>query len=213
MSGARGGAARPAPALAALVVLLLLGSWLFWSAQRLVVADWLAMEPRYRIGLWVAGKAGWDMAQWSAMQAKLRRALAVDGDNPVLHDYLGALYALQGRKYWRSEALRRGFFLDARRHQEASLRLRQVNGRTWASLALSLHALGAPQERFLHAVRQARYHAPHDPQVHKLVLALLFARRQALPADLDDWVRSLRANPVTNRNGWIDRIARDAGVR
>ena len=88
-----------------------------------------------------------------------------------------------------------------------------MNGRTWASLALSLHALGAPQERFLHAVRQARYHAPHDPQVHKLVLALLFARRQALPADLDDWVRSLRANPVTNRNGWIDRIARDAGVR
>ena len=79
--------------------------------------------------------------------------------------------------------------------------------------ALPLHALGAPQERFLHAVRQARYHAPHDPQVHKLVLALLFARRQALPADLDDWVRSLRANPVTNRNGWIDRIARDAGVR
>ena len=42
MSGARGGVGRPAPALAALVVLLLLGSWLFWSAQRLVVADWLA---------------------------------------------------------------------------------------------------------------------------------------------------------------------------
>lgn len=202
-----------ASALFTLTSLIVLGAWLIISAQRLIVSDWLAMEPRYRIGLWAAGKGPWSMDQWSAMQGKLRRALEVDADNPVLHDYLGALYALQGRKYWRSEALRRGFFLDARRHQEASLRLRQVNGRTWASLALSQYALGAPQERFLHAVRQARYHAPHDPQVHKLVVPLLLSSRQSIPADLDGWIISLCANPITNRNGWIDRLLAEAGEK
>lgn len=213
MNSASGVPGRSVWAVGGWLLLFLLALWLLYSAPRLIVADRLSMEPRYRITAWASGKAKWNMAEWSDMQAKLQRSIQADPENPVLHDYLGALYALQGRHYWRNDTLRRAFFLDARRHQEASLRLRQVNGRTWASLALSLHALGAPPDRFIYAVRQARYYAPHDPQAHKLLVALLFVRWSDLPADLVEWTQALRIDPRTNRNGWIDRMAQQAGVR
>lgn len=192
---------------------VMVAAWMAWLGGRLFIADWMSMEPRYRISAWSSGAVPWSPIEWSRIHTKMRTALQMTPKNPVLHDYMGSLYALRGRIYWDNQVLRRAFYLDARRHQVTSLRLRSVNGRAWSSLAYSMYALDEPDEMLIYAVRQARRYAPHDPQVQKVLIGLLFSRWRSIPNDLQLWVQQMKDDPKVNNRMKIDQMAKSAGIR
>ncbi|MDZ4124022.1 MAG: hypothetical protein U1E02_07570, partial [Hydrogenophaga sp.] len=133
--------------------------------------------------------------------------------NPVLHDYMGALFALQGQRHWQSDVLRRAFFLDARRHQQISLQLRPTNGRTWGALAVSLHALQTDQATQAHAIDKAIFYAPHDPVVQRQMAALVMARWSELGPAQRNWLRGLHADERTRKRLQLDRLLKVYGLR
>lgn len=186
--------------------------WVCWWGARLAQADWLSMEPRYRIAQWAGQGQPWQMGQWAQMQRQLRQALQLTPDNPVLHDHLASLYALRGQSYWATQSLRRAYFLDARRHQVASLKLRAVNGRTWAALALSMHALSEPPAALFATLEKARQFAPSDPKVQRLVVSLVLAHWQKAPLDWRQWARGLYQQPDIRQRLRLQAMFQSYGV-
>lgn len=186
--------------------------WVCVFGSRLAQAEWLSMEPRHRIAQWTQGGQPWQMKQWAQMQGQLRQALRITPDNPVLHDNLASLYALRGQAYWPTQSLRRAYFLDARRHQVASLQLRAVNGRTWAALALSMHALGEPQANLYGALANARKFSPSDPKVQRLVASLVLAHWGTAAPEWRQWTFGLYHQPDVRRRLGLEAMFKTYGV-
>ena len=187
--------------------------WVVPFGVQLIRTDWAFIEPRHQIAVWIQGREPFTLPQWSRAYGQMRHALAVSPENPVLHEHMAALLALRGQRHWQSHALRRAFFLDARRHQETSLRLRPTNGRTWAGLALSLHALQADRATLIHAIERAHRYAPHDPTVQRQLAALVLARWHEVGPAQRNWLRGLYADQGTRQRLQLDRLMRTHGVR
>lgn len=187
--------------------------WVLQFSTQLVRADWAFIEPRHQITVWVAGKEPYTIQQWSRAYARMRHAIEVSPQNPVLHDFMGALFALQGQRHWKSDVLRRAFFLDARRHQRISLQLRPTNGRTWGALAVSLHALQTDPATQAHAIDKAIFYAPHDPVVQRQMAALVMARWFELGPTQRNWLRGLHADQRTRKRLQLDRLLKVYGLR
>lgn len=197
------------------LVLAVMAAVLMWVGtfgSRLARAEWLSMEPRHRIAQWTDGGKPWQMGQWAQMQRQLRQALLITPKNPVLHDNLASLYALRGQSYWSTQSLRRAFFLDARRHQVTSLQLRAVNGRTWAALALSMHALSEPPANLYAAMGNARKFAPSDPKVQRLLASLVLARWNTAPLLWRQWTLALYNQPDVRRRLGLGAMFETYGV-
>lgn len=186
--------------------------WACVFGSRLAQAEWLSMEPRHRIAQWTQGGQPWQMKQWAQMQGQLRQALRITPDNPVLHDNLASLYALRGQSYWTTQSLRRAFFLDARRHQVTSLQLRAVNGRTWAALALSMHALGEPPANVYGALGNARKFSPSDPKVQRMVASLVLAHWGTASPEWRQWTLGLYQQPDVRMRLGLETMFKTYGV-
>lgn len=187
--------------------------WVVPFGVQLIRADWAFIEPRYQIAQWIKGRERFTLPQWARAYEQMRHALAVSPDNPVLHEYMAALLTLRGQSYWQSNVLRRAFFLDARQHQQTSLRLRPTNGRTWAGLALSQHALQADRATLVHAMERAIFYAPHDPTVQRQVASLVLARWHEVGPAQRNWLRALYADQRTRQRLQLDRLMKTHGLR
>ena len=180
---------------------------------RLAAADWVSLEPRYQISRWQSGKVKPSPSEWARAQSRLVRAIQTTPGNPVLHDYLAALYVIRGRQEWANVAQRRADFLNAKQHQEISLALRPVNGRTWASLAVSMQALGQVGPVFFDACRRAIQYAPHDSAVQGVLLSVLLAHWASAPSDLRVWARGLYSDPITRRRLGLNQMLQRNGLK
>lgn len=211
-SKSRGSGARTLEWLVVLGVAVVLAWVLRWSAE-LVRADLAFIEPRHQIAQWIKGRERYTAPQWYGAYKGMRQAIALSPGNPVLHEYMGALLALRGQSYWHSEVLRRAFYGDARRHQLTSLRLRPGNGRTWAGLALSQHALSDDPRSVARSINWALQYSPHDSRVQRQMAALVLARwAQAEPAQRN-WVRRLYRDEKTRHRLQLQQMAKRYGVR
>lgn len=193
--------------------LALVTLWAGRLATELIRADLLFIEPRHQIAQWISGREKYTLAQWARAYGHMRKAIAISPGNPVLHEYMASLLALRGQSYWSSDALRKAFFLDARRHQQTSLKLRPTNGRTWAGLALSLHALGGESRELNLAVGNAILYAPHDPRVQKQIAAIVMARWSLVEPKHRNWLRSTYLDEKVRRRLQLDSLAKMYGIR
>ena len=207
-----GTAARALEWLLVLGVAAVLAWVLRWSAE-LVRADLAFIEPRHQIAQWIKGRERYTAPQWYSAYKGMRQAIALSPGNPVLHEYMGALLALRGQSYWHSEVLRRAFFGDARRHQLTSLRLRPGNGRTWAGLALSQHALGDDPRSVARSINSALQYSPHDSRVQRQMAALVLARWALAEPAQRNWVRGLYRDEQTRHRLQLLQMAKRYGVR
>lgn len=181
---------RRSPAWASAAWLILVAAvtgWMLMVGWRLMLADWLATEPRFRISQWQERARPIDDQDWARLQSQLARALSYTPANAVLHDYLAAFYAYRGQRHWDDPALRRLNFLEAQQHLQSSLALRPDNARAWASTAAARYALQMPDQEIFQAAQKALALAPHDPAIQRLVISLVRARKVAAPASLREW--------------------------
>jgi len=175
-----------------LILVAAVTGWMLFVGWRLMAADWLATEPRFRIREWQERARPINDEDWARLQSQLASALQYTPANAVLHDYLAAFYAYRGQRQWEQTALRRLNFLQAEQHLRASLALRPDNARTWASVAAARYALQASDQEVFEAAQRALALAPHDPAVHRLVLSLIQARKNGAPAALNEWAQRIQ---------------------
>ncbi len=194
-------------------MLLVATIWAGRLATELIRADLLFIEPRHQIAQWINGREQYKLEGWARAYSRMRQAIALSPSNPVLHEYMASLLALRGQSYWSSEVLRRAFFLDARMHQLTSLKLRPTNGRTWAGLALSLHALGEDGRALDNAVGNAVFYAPHDPRVQKQIAAVVMARWSSVEPRHRNWLRLIYQDEKTRQRLQLDSLAKTYGLR
>jgi tetratricopeptide (TPR) repeat protein len=186
---------RRSPAWAPAAWLILVAAvtgWMLVVGWRLMLADWLATEPRFRIREWQERARPIDDQDWARLQSQLARALDYTPANAVLHDYLAAFYAYQGQRQWEDLAVRRLNFTQALQHLQDSLALRPDNARAWASIAAARYALQASDRDVFEAAQKALALAPHDPAIHRLVVSLIVARKDGAPASLREWAERMQ---------------------
>jgi len=200
------------PAVGMLIIVLAVCAWGLWLSSQLIVADFASMGARYRIDRWIGGAAKWTVPEWVEARAALDEAIATTPDNPMLHDYLGSLYALRGIQAWRSEVLRKSLFAEAARHQKISLKYRPQNGPTWANLALSLHALGEPQPVVADALLQALRQGRNEFQVRRVLSDLTLATWNSAPIELKTWLKERYRKGSENERRLITEYAKNRGV-
>lgn len=197
-------------------VVFLTGLLLAWAgrfALQLIRADLAFIEPRHQISQWIYGRETYTYAQWAKAYERMRFAISVSPENPVLHEYMASLLALRGQTYWKSDVLRNAFFLDARRHQQMSLKLRPTNGRTWAGLALSLHALDEDGWSLNNAISQSLVYAPHDARVQRQIAAVVMARWNSVEPAHRNWVRAAYQDERSRQRLQLDKLAKMYGIR
>lgn len=197
----------------AVAALTLVTLWAGRWGVELIRADLLFMEPRHQISQWVYGREQYTHADWARAYSRMRQAIELSPKNPVLHEYMGSLLSLRGQAYWKSDVLRNAFFLDARKHQRISVKLRPTNGRTWAGLALSLYALNIEGWELDHAIGQAVFYAPHDTRVEKQIAAIVMARWSVVEPRHRNWLRSAYRDENTRQRLQLDRLAKTYGIR
>lgn len=183
-----------------------------WSSE-LVRADLAFIEPRHLITQWVKGRETYSTSQWYAAYTSMRQAINISPGNPVLHEYMGSLLALRGQSYWYNEVLRKAHFGDARLHQLTSLRLRPGNGRTWAGLALSLHALGEDPRAVTRAIDRALFYSPQDTRVQLQMAALVLARWTLADPAQRNWVRGLYQDEKSRQRLQLKQLVKRYGIR
>ena len=190
----------------------LIAGWAIWESLAMVRADWRVLEARYKATQWFEGKRQMAAPEWSAARTAFAEAIAITPHNPLLHEYLGGLFALRGGISWRSDTLRRIFFSEARASYERSLRLRPEHGATWASLALALHALGEHGEPFRTAWANARAFAPNKPDVNRALADVVMAAWPQATPEMRDWLFALYQGSSQRRQAELVRLARHHGL-
>ncbi|MEN3112408.1 hypothetical protein ACFONG_19810 [Uliginosibacterium paludis] len=198
--------------LSLVALVCLLAAWGIWQAQRVMRADFTAMQARYRIDGWAAGKSQWTVPAWIEARDDLLEASRIAPDNPLTFDYLAQLNALRGRRAWEAPELRKAYFSDALRFQKISLALRPENGAAWASLALGHFALEDHPAAF-GALRQALRYGPYEVPVKQMAEELVLAMWAEAPADLHAWLLQRHRDGTSDEKADIDRLAKRYGVR
>lgn len=201
-----------APTLFLVLVAALFG-WAAMTGWRYAAADWLSTEPRHVLRQWQEKGEPISEARWIELQSRLARAIRYTPSNPVLHDFMAAMYAYKGQQAWEDVGLRRAFYADAKRHLEFSIELRPVNGRTWVSLAAARYALGEPDLRIFDSVKKALLYGPHDPALQSLAVSIVLARWSRAPQSLRDWATALYEDPQKRRALRMDQKLQQFGVK
>jgi len=196
-----------------LLVVLSLAAWVLCLSSSLIRADAASMQARFRLDSWLSGRGQWTIAEWLEARDALQEAVEITPANPMLHDYLGSLFALRGIQAWRSEALRKDYFAEAMAHQRVSLSLREHNAPAWAALSLSLYATGAQGEALWDAERRAIALGQSEPGVRRVLLDVIFPNWATQPQDLRDWATRCYRTAVEGERKAILSQARQHGLK
>ena len=176
-------------------------------------ADYLFIEPRSNINTWVKNQQLPTFKEWKQAQQKLQKSIEITPKNPVLHEYMASLYSIRGTHYWLNETLRNAYFLDALDHQNISLDLRPINGRTWAGKALSLHALNYDEKLLIEAMTNAIKYSPYDKGVQKQIISIATSRWVRMPSNIQKWAISLYADIPTRNRLRLDELSNQFQVK
>jgi tetratricopeptide (TPR) repeat protein len=192
-------------------VVFVITLWAIWQAQRVMRADFLSLQARYRIDLWSREKARWTVAEWIEARDDLLTSADVAPDNPLTFDYLGLLNALRGKQAWDTPALRHAYFSEAMAFQRRSLQLRPENGAAWANLALSQFALD-DHAGAIASMRSALKFGPYELPVKLMSSELVLAMWAEAPTDMKDWLLSRHKDGQSDERRDIERIAKRYGL-
>lgn len=166
---------------------LAVGLWVFWFSSSMIRADFTSMRARYEVDQWVGGKP-WTAPDWNRARDDIYDAIQITPDNPMLYDYMGALFTFRGDTVRFSEELSHGYYALALPYEEASLRLREHNVTTWTAYAYTLYGLGKRGPELEHALRRAMELGQFEPVVRQRLRAIILGSWATQPSDLRQWV-------------------------
>jgi tetratricopeptide (TPR) repeat protein len=197
-------------------VLLVAGAiaaWVFYDGQRMMRADLTVMKARYEIGGWLGGSSTppTDPA-WKAARDAVRAASAITPDDASLHELMGDLYTVIGRRDAADEALRVQHFGQAVTHYQQAIRLRPSDGMLHAVLAWAHYGAGQTDGRFLDAWARALELGPHEGAVQQLLFELAMANWTVATPGMQRWVETLYAQAKPAQRTAMENLGKKVGV-
>lgn len=192
---------------------LLVGSWVFYDGQRLMRADLVAMKARHDLGNWLYGRADPPSeAAWKAAHDALSAGLAITPDDSTLHEYLGDLYTVAGRRDAADPERRIAHFRKAITHYEAAIRLRPVDPMLYAVLAWAHYGSDQSDERFVSAWQQALKLGPNEGPVQQLLFELAVANWVVATPPMKQWTLAMYTKAKPAQRQAMDTVAKQAGL-
>lgn len=197
-----------------LLVVLAVGGWACWQGQRLLRADLLSQGARWSVTQWAStGKAPASQADFDRAEAALTAALAITPDDPSLHELLGDLAGVAGRRDWADEAARPRHYAAAVAHYQRALALRPRDPQTWASLATAYQGLGDTGPLLHQAWAQALKLGPNEGAVQPMLLETALATWATATPAMQDWVTAFFLQSAEPQRKAINELARRYGLR
>lgn len=144
-----------------------------------------AIQARHEFDLWLKNPATMSFELWEKAHNNLASALAIDPNNPFLHEDLGRLLDNQAvHVKWLSAEQRAQIWKESLDHFRTALTLRPVSPYTWSNLALVKSRLGEWDEEIQLALRQAATLGPWEPEVQVSIVDAGWAGWNNWPDDL-----------------------------
>ncbi len=186
--------------------------WVVFEAQRVFRAEWASMAARQQVTRWVSTDAV--VAQEDALQAlaALQQALAITPKDPQLHERLGDLYTVLGRKDWDQVQLRNAHFTRAVAAYEASLALRPGTASAWAGLAVARQSLAGAAAGVHSAWQQAQARGPFEEHVQPVLLQVVLADWNGATPAMQSWAKALFDRSDANTRAQINALAKLYGL-
>ena len=200
----------------ALIALVLpVGGWVGYEAQRQLRADFVSMGARKQVTDWATGVRPLprSAAEWEAARADLQRAVEITPDSPVAHESLGDAYLVAGQMVWDDEAARRPHFETAIAQYRIAIELRPGYAQTWAALAGVMLANGERGAPLHEAWARALQYGPNEGHVQPMLLKTALAAWDDASPQMQEWVLDFyeRSNPARRKT--INREAQPYGLR
>lgn len=180
---------RRVTAFLPMLPLVCVGAWVFAHSALMIRSDLASASARYHIAAWTGGKQQWNVPQWLDARDGLEAAIRITPENPMLYDYLGALYAFRGNLASRNVGVRTVFFEQAVPYQQKSIELRPHNASAWANYAHTLYMLGVRDDRLQEAERHAIALGQYESGVRRTVQDVMLGSWQSQPTDLQAWMQ------------------------
>jgi hypothetical protein len=144
--------------------------WVSGKAACVGWADFVSLEARYRVDQ--VGRDGirLNIGTWLRMRDQLEAALEWDGNNPVYHEYLAALYVMRAADGKEGQSASKTFYQLALEKYLRAAYLRPTSGYTHASIATVKFRLGEFDGDFSSALVLASAYGPWEPAVQYQVM-------------------------------------------
>lgn len=153
-------------ALAAIPLLICAG----WTAARWGAADLYYQPAVGQFKTLRDTKTALSGAERQAAETSLRRALALDPNNPFIHEYLASALQMQGG------AARRTALQQAMAHYRRAIAERPVWPYAWLGLATAKYEAGQIDAEYDAALRQAARLGPAEQVVQRYIIELGLGR-------------------------------------
>jgi tetratricopeptide (TPR) repeat protein len=200
-------------AMALLVAALPVAGWVFWEAHRTFHADVASAAARARVSTWASGVESPRTAQeWDDAHAALQTALGLTPDDPDLHERLGDLHGVAGRRDWALKDLRRQHFGRAAEAYRQALALRPGEPATWAMLASTYQVLGTDRARVQEAWAKARALGPLEAHLQPILLQIVLADWAGAAPEMQDWAKRLFDQGDAATRAYINTAAQPYGL-
>ena len=197
------------PALLALPVAL----WMGFEAQRSFRADWLSIQARQQVVDWLAETSPvFSEEAWQEASRALQSSLALTPDDPTLHERLGDLYSVAGRRDWDNAQLRQTHFNAAAEKYEAALALRAGEPGAWAALASARQSSGSSPASVHMAWSKAQALGPFEGHVQPVLLQVVLADWDGASPAMQNWARALFDHSDTATRTQINALAKYYGL-
>ncbi len=194
-------------------VVLPLAGWVMHEAQRVFRAEWATLAAREQVDRWAASPEGnASTPGWNAALEDLLAGLALTPDDPALHERLGDLYSVAGRRDWASSTLRVQHYRKAASAYENAAALRPGSAVAWAALASARQAMAADAAQVHAAWRQARKLGPFEGHVQPLLLQVVLADWDAASPAMQDWAKALFDRSDAPTQAQINVLAKYYGL-
>ena len=149
-------------ALAAIPLLICAG----WIAARWGLADLYYQPAVGQFKTLRDTKTALSGVERQAAETQLRRALALDPNNPFMHEYLASALQMQGG------TARRAALQQAMAHYRRAIALRPVWPYAWLGLATAKYEAGQIDAEYDAALRQAARLGPAEQVVQRYIIEL-----------------------------------------
>ena len=196
-----------------LVLAVPVAAWVFWEAQRTFRADLASASARQHVATWVGGAESPKTAQdWNEAQAALLEAIGITPDDPDLHERLGDLHVVAGRRDWERTELRRIHFGHAADAYRQALVLRPGEPATWAMLAMVDQVLGTDPARVHKTWAMALACGPNEAHTRPILLQIVLAGWNHATPEMQAWAKTLFDQGDATTRATINKMAEPYGL-
>ena len=186
-----------------------------------IAGSWGLADVYYRPAMnelknWRLGKITLEDKDWDELQVNLSKALALDPDNPEIHESLGL--AIEGRFFGivSRDGEAQPYRQLALEHYKKSILLRPVWPYAWAALSSVKYRLGQIDDEFFQALHNVAKLGPWEPGLQRLVVEMGMNEWKAFPFKEREFIlevvtRALQKQPhkilpLIKSKGFLDLI-------